>query len=119
MQDAVGLGGSGGLGLGFGGPVPGGGGGETGESPFNNLRDLFCHSAHLTVFLNYVMNSADPASLVSRLLNRKRYIGMMKKTSFFREAFGNMTYLYSKSAHCMRRCVQIKSGLNDIRTVVQ
>ncbi len=67
LQDAVGLGGSGGLGLGFGGPVPGGGGGETGESPFNNLRDLFCHSAHLTVFLNYVMNSADPASLVSWL----------------------------------------------------
>ena len=34
-------------------------------SPFNNLRDLLCHSAHLTVFLNYVLSNSDPASLVS------------------------------------------------------
>ncbi len=40
---------------------------ESGESPFNNLRDLFCHSAHLTVFVKYVIGNADPASLVSEL----------------------------------------------------
>ena len=37
---------------------------DGGESPFNNQRDLFCHSAHLTVFINYVISNSDPASLV-------------------------------------------------------
>lgn len=34
------------------------------HGPFNNLRDLLCHQAHLTVFLNYVISNSDPAPLV-------------------------------------------------------
>jgi hypothetical protein len=33
-------------------------------SPFDNLRDLCCHNAHLTVFANYVISNSDPACLV-------------------------------------------------------
>jgi hypothetical protein len=27
---------------------------ESNKTPFDNLRDLMCHQAHLAVFLNYV-----------------------------------------------------------------
>ena len=33
-------------------------------NPFDNLTELFCHNAHLTVFINYVISNSDPSSLV-------------------------------------------------------
>ena len=35
------------------------------EAPFKNVRDLFCHSAHLSVFVNYILSNSDSAALVS------------------------------------------------------
>ena len=35
------------------------------SSPFDDLRDLLCHNAHLTVFVNFVLsNLQEPAPLV-------------------------------------------------------
>ena len=42
----------------------------SGAKPFENLRDLMCHHAHLAVLLNYVISNSDPAPLVSLLLHR-------------------------------------------------
>ena len=40
--------------------------GDTAESPFDNLRNIFAYNAHLSVFVNYVMsNDLDPSALVS------------------------------------------------------
>lgn len=39
-----------------------------GSKPFEALRDLLCHHAHLAVFMNYVISNSDPAALVSCLL---------------------------------------------------
>ncbi len=36
----------------------------SGAKPFENLRDLMCHHAHLAVLLNYVISNSDPAPLV-------------------------------------------------------
>ena len=35
------------------------------SKPFEVLRDLFCHHAHLAVFMNYVISNSDPSALVS------------------------------------------------------
>jgi hypothetical protein len=55
--------GQGAFGFGLGGLVPGLFLGqvpvesESHKTPFDDLRDLMCHHAHLAVFLNYVMTS--------------------------------------------------------------
>ena len=36
-----------------------------GSKPFEILRDLLCHHAHLAVFMNYVISNSDPSALVS------------------------------------------------------
>ena len=41
------------------------GGSADGSKPFEILRDLLCHHAHLAVFMNYVISNSDPAALVS------------------------------------------------------
>ena len=35
-----------------------------GSKPFEVLRDLLCHHAHLAVFMNYVISNSDPSALV-------------------------------------------------------
>lgn len=35
-----------------------------GSKPFEILRDLLCHHAHLAVFMNYVISNSDPSALV-------------------------------------------------------
>ena len=35
-----------------------------GSKPFEILRDLWCHHAHLAVFMNYVISNSDPSALV-------------------------------------------------------
>jgi hypothetical protein len=44
------------------------GAGDEGSNPFNKLTDLFCHNAHLTVFVNYVIYNSDPSSLVREII---------------------------------------------------
>ena len=39
-----------------------------GSKPFEILRDLLCHHAHLAVFMNYVISNSDPAAIVSIFL---------------------------------------------------
>ena len=34
------------------------------SKPFEVLRDLLCHHAHLAVFMNYVISNSDPAAVV-------------------------------------------------------
>ena len=86
LAAGIGLAGLGGL---FGGAAAGGGAGSTsadasgllaglagapdGQTPFDDLRDLMCHHAHLAVFLNYVVSNSDPASLVSTIGNLNSY----------------------------------------------
>ena len=38
------------------------------SKPFEVLRDLFCHHAHLAVFMNYVISNSDPSALVSIII---------------------------------------------------
>ena len=40
-----------------------------GSKPFEVLRDLLCHHAHLAVFMNFVISQDDPSALVSSLIN--------------------------------------------------
>lgn len=40
-----------------------------GSKPFEILRDLWCHHAHLAVFMNFVISQDDPSALVSSLIN--------------------------------------------------
>ena len=40
-----------------------------GSKPFEILRDLWCHHAHLAVFMNFVISQDDPSALVSFLIN--------------------------------------------------
>ena len=42
-----------------------------GSKPFEILRDLLCHHAHLAVFMNYVISNSDSSALVSGCCTKK------------------------------------------------
>lgn len=46
---------------------PSKGSGVQGSKPFEILRDLLCHHAHLAVFMNYVISNSDPSALVRKI----------------------------------------------------
>jgi hypothetical protein len=41
------------------------------HGPFKSLSKLWQHSAHLAVFMNYVLSNCDPSSLVSAMITLK------------------------------------------------
>ncbi|XP_071744695.1 uncharacterized protein [Lepeophtheirus salmonis] len=49
------------------------------DGPFNNLRDLLCHHAHLSVFLNFVISISDPAPLLFYLITDSYKQGSLKE----------------------------------------
>jgi hypothetical protein len=50
-----------------------------GSKPFEVLRDLLCHHAHLAVFMNYVISNSDPSALFFYLITETYKMGTLKE----------------------------------------